>query len=273
MGQLAADEVGDGIALALRRHPERREAQVRVVVESLILDDVDLIVLPGWSLVGSAPPSWLVERSRGRTIIVEMMSPEPSGGGKSGGGSRSYVLQDGESVLGPVRQILSSSSEVWKRNQFSPEAHQTARAWVDDRRWTLPVGGTAMLALCGEINIVRGGEQMPIALGLENVPLVINSSHTRMKPQGSREQRAKLSEFGLVLVTANTHESGSASDKASWTTAEIYWRGEPVRFDDAAVSWSADRELRAQRIWLDDRTRAEQGTPVVLGEISRSKLS
>jgi hypothetical protein len=268
----AAEYVEEGIKKALRAQPQKRNDQVRAIVESMVLDDVDLIVLPGWSLVGIKPPDWLVDRSRGRTIVVEMLNPEQGGGAKTDGSSLSYVLQDGRVALRQLKQMLSSSSEAWEKGEYSTQARETGMTWVEKRRWLLPTGGTAMLALCGEINILqeKAPDEALSALRLDRVPLVVNSSHTRMKPQGSREQRMRLSKSALVLVTANTYEAGKASDRASWEAAEIYWQGEHVKLSEAEVTWSADDEVRAQRIWLDDRT--SQGTPIVLGEISQSRL-
>ncbi len=262
-----AEDIGQGIKRALFRRPEARERQVRSVVESTVMQGVDLIVLPGWSLVGKAPPDWLVHLSRGRTIVVEMIAEPSERASKVADKRWTFVLKDGACVIGPEWQRLAYSDEAWVKGRFSKTAKKTGDRLNQRRKWKLTDGHTAMLAVCGEINAVHHKGQDFLTAGglnLTGVKVVVNPSHTRMSPQGSRNQRAFLSTHGLTLVTANAHD-GSKDENASEVTAEIYWRGERLKTGKKSRQVSADGAVRVERVWLDDTTTT--GSAVVLGSV------
>ena len=268
-----SDDVITSIRRWLRAEPDLREIQVRSVLTSMALDDVDLVVLPGWTLVGREPPEWLVELSRDRTIVVEMLAKRDTEDVTKGASHYSFVLQSGRRLLGPEPQILGESEEVWASNAFTKEAHEAASRIASRRTFELAPGLDALLMICGETNLAHGraGEHL-LPEGMEvSAPLILNPSHTWMSLPANQRQREFLSRTGLLLTTANTHPELSETQTrdwkaASWKSAELFWRGTRVGVGETEASVSTDGAVRAQRIWVSDGV-AEYCTPVVLGEV------
>src|SRR5205085_270378 len=119
------------------------------------------------------------------------------------------------------------------------------------RRWAVPAIGEAMLYVCGEVNIIKGGKDGPDDCrileeaeeeGLREqdllTPLVINPAHTLSILPAMRGKRAWLSKGGLLIHTANTHTAWVKDGKrknASHTAAMVWVRGK-----------TPDKELRTE---------------------------
>lgn len=273
-----SDDVSRSIRKWLRAEPERREHQVRSVLMSVALDGVDLVVLPGWSLVGREPPEWLVELSQDRTIVVEMLAEQNTEDVTKGSSHYSFVLQCGRRLIGPEPQILGASEEVWASNAFTKKAYEAASRIASHRTFELDPGLDVLMMICGEINLAHeraGAHQLPEGMCV-SAPLVVNPSHTWMSLPANQRQREFLSRNGLLLTTANTHPELSETKTrdwkaASWKSAEVYWRGARVGVGEEEPSVSEDGAVRAQRIWVPDGV-AEYCTPVVLGTVRLDRL-
>lgn len=237
--------------------PHERLERVRRVMESPIAEAADLLLFPGWTLVGASPPKWVIAASKGRTVVLEMLPDQGQGNAKKVRWARTYVLRDGSVIRGGIEQLLSSSDEAWEQGTATTEAHQVALETRTTRRWKLGGGRTATFMICGEINaVLKHGKSFPTPGGaqLPGADLVVNPSHTRMGPQAARDKRAFLARDGLVLCTANIY-SGSAILNASRVGAEVYWKKKQLLTGTASSATSKDGRVSVERIWLGDDTQ------------------
>jgi hypothetical protein len=111
------EDVGDAIQAAILAAPEARSQAVRRVLDDLDGVPVERILFPGWTLVGYTLPSWVIDRSAGRTLIVEMLPPQDTGVRRKGSqpddrGWRAFVVRDRQILVGPVFQLFYSGSQV-----------------------------------------------------------------------------------------------------------------------------------------------------------------
>jgi hypothetical protein len=65
-----------------------------------VLDELDgvaveRVLFPGWTLVGYALPSWIIDRSVGHTLVIEMLPPDDHGW-------RAFVVRNQQVLVGPV---------------------------------------------------------------------------------------------------------------------------------------------------------------------------
>src|SRR5262249_8818650 len=121
------EDVGDAIQVAIRANPEARAEAVRQILDQLDSVTCERVLFPGWTLVGATVPQWVVDRSRGRTLVVEMLLTTASrkrkaSTGVSDGRWRAYVIRDGRVLVGPVFQLFYSGSQVGERGNPSRAA-------------------------------------------------------------------------------------------------------------------------------------------------------
>ena len=76
------------------RRDSRRADTVQQALAAAVQYGCDFILFPGWTLVDTSPPSWLLRASADRTIVFECLSPRAAvrGGTK---GNRPPVIQKG----------------------------------------------------------------------------------------------------------------------------------------------------------------------------------
>lgn len=217
----------------------QRGAQVRAALVAATASECDVIVFPGWTLVGRRPPAWLLAASKHLTISVEMFSAA-SARGSSGRDWQTYVLDDGNVLIGPSPQVIATSGELNDAALHAALLHEIVHARLGSIR-----GRTdALLLVCGEANVVRGGgasrDLRPHGIATRTLqqPLVLNPAHTPGGPQAMRDKRAWLSRRGCVVTTANTF-SGLAGHNSKRTAAIAWVRGErvPLREAESGAGW------------------------------------
>lgn len=242
----------DAVCRAIRGLGAARDHEVKAAVEAAKDLNCRLIVLPGWTIVADEPPAWLLNLSKGCTLIFECLWPAGGTHGKEAGRAM-YVARNGEVVVGPIFQRIVEADDLWRNATcLSPEAISLAReiAAPTPRRWN--AGGTlggSLLMVCGEVNIVGDKVSGPeghrhhhgfhhvevLAVGLTKDRLranglVVNPAHTATSVEAMRAKRRWLSQKGWVLLTANTHSAWTkctdddpTQGAASWNAASA-WR-------------------------------------------------
>lgn len=185
----------------------------------------DLLVLPGWTLIGRKPPLWLLAAAGTMPVVCEML-PRAAievDDDKLDVAADLFIVTGAGVQLGPIRQRAVYSSDL-RRSKTRDSLVADLRT---NRRWR--VGrNDALVFVCGEVNLVRGGgssRHLRVeALRADEVqaPLVINPAHTPSRLPAMRDKRAWLSENGCLLTTANIVH-GLA--RARTTAMEAWERG------------------------------------------------
>lgn len=241
----------------IRRDAKHREEVVLTAIDHAITEGCDLILFPGWTLFGSAIPASVRERSRGRTLVLELVSSATEKKGESskdkkGSGRQTYVLRDVEDLIAPVDQIIIWASDM----QDTAKTTSLGQALVSDkaRRWREEKANReALLLVCGEVNLVGGGGRS--GAGARNLPslrdpearlrggrLVLNPAHTPMRPQAIRDKRAWLSgQQGVLLTTANIYKSTASG--SAWTGAAAWKNGRPAPLKLVPDTWAQGFQL------------------------------
>lgn len=221
---------------ALRRAALAREQAVKAALASAVAGGADWIVFPGWTVVGTCPPPWLVDASQGRTIACECLHPDgtadkehraPVATGKERrapdptiGGAHvatapwpswtTYLLRDGEVRVAATQRFARANDRARGSDALITDLEAGGRS-----------DGDAILWICGEVELLsggggrRGGGKNPVRNAtkcedskLRGGGIVLNPAHTRAGPQASRDKRAWLSGDGWLLSTANRHTEG-----------------------------------------------------------------
>lgn len=267
LGHLNADTMCAGI----RANAVDRAIQVQGALSAIEKARCDLVVFPGWTLVGRRIPKWVLDASHGRTIVIELLFPEVSGkttkGPKKPGKDqrsgdteswyadwRAYVIRDSQIILGNVQQTLSHAWQA-RDPDFAGNLLATLQA-PHERRWAISGGCMldALLLMCGEANLVRAGSRPSLqprfvasdsetdVLGKSK--LIINAAHYRSpspKVQAAMEQkRAWLSRGRLLLSTAN--ERSPVDQDAAPRSAAI-WRDEKLLVPDEQIGSASNFRL------------------------------
>jgi hypothetical protein len=233
---------------SIRRDAKARQNDVLSILRDERLTSLDLIMFPGWTLVGNDLPNEMIKAAANRTVVIEMLPPETEsvdrGKGESGKvtsikaakGSassdeevpwRTYVLHRGRK-LGPFSQRLITSGHAGVGNTPSQRTHMLMSELAGRERSWSP---GSSLWICGEVNALygggRGGNVVPWIEGFPtNWKIVANPAHTPNRLQAMRDKRKHLSAAGVLLTTANTHspwvDSKGQRQNAGRTAAEIY---------------------------------------------------
>ncbi len=230
---------------------DARLNDVLTAIDAAKAEHADVVLFPGWTLFGLIPPRQLLDATQGITVVLETFD-RVRGPKKH---AITWVIREGVSVHFPVEQYLAEGAEVEPGGRLS----DTARALANDivgghRDIQLSPQRRALLLVCGEINLVGGGNNgagstwhrpsleacVPAltARRLSGYPLVLNPAHTRMGPNATREKRRWLSTSGWLVTTANTHSGYQLWTKvdgsetlevfrrnASMTAARVYRKG------------------------------------------------
>src|SRR5438128_1071498 len=75
LSALTAHDPADAVHQGIRRDAGRPRT-VQYALDHTVRCGCDLVLFPGWTLVASKPPPWLVEASAGRTVVVECLLPD-----------------------------------------------------------------------------------------------------------------------------------------------------------------------------------------------------
>lgn len=242
------DDVGDAIQAAILASPQARSEAVRQVFDELDRVACERVLFPGWTLVGSTLPQWVMDRTDGRTVIIEMLPPRAQGNGKrnpKGGKAqvvgrwRAFVVRDRRVLVGPVFQLFYSGSQVGEPGNPSPAATRLTAQLTGqadpDRRWEDPAFPEAALFMCGEVNVIYAprtqGQNMPVVQGFPSFDLIMNPAHKPNKLDAMRRKRRHLSQMrpnAVLFMTSNTHGSwrkGGKQQNRRTTAAEAYCNG------------------------------------------------
>jgi hypothetical protein len=245
------EDVGDAIQDAIRADPEARSQAVRRVLDELGGVAVERVLFPGWTLVGYTLPSSIINRSAGRTLVVEMLPPQDTGLRKKGSpadnrGWRAFVVRDGQVLVGPVFQLFYSRSQVGEVGAPSQVAQNLAAQLAGradpDRRWRDPVWPDAGLMMCGEVNVIYSpkppGRGTPVVQGFPSFDLIMNPAHKPNNLDAMRRKRRHLSRMrpdAVLLMTANTHgrwvKYAGSRGKRRLTAVEAYRDGQKAEPD------------------------------------------
>lgn len=227
------DHAAEGAMLADIRSAQRR---VRQVVEHTARLGSDVICLPGSSMPieGEVLPPWLHEAAKGRVIALETFTTggnvkQSAYDSDAGNSRRGWLLVNGAVALGPLSQLVVKGTDAKKA-----PGQRLQSEILEGRRSVELDCGSAVLLICGEINVVEGGGPSPrlrwgsrdMRLWWESLPrprIVLNPTHTRMGPQAPRDKRAWLSQDGAVLCPDN-----AAHETLSPRTGDRLWRTSKV---------------------------------------------
>jgi hypothetical protein len=241
------ENVADAIQAAILAAPQLREDAVRRVLDELSKVACERVLFPGWTLVGDELPQWVIDRSTGRTFVIEMLPP--TAGGKRATASsvdhrpRAFVVRDRQLLVREVFQLFSSRAQAGEPGHPSHEAQDltdqlTGRS-PPDRRWSDPAFPESALIICGEVLVIYatvGGNPVPVVQQFPSFDLIMNPSHTSNNRDAMRRIRRHLSQMrsnATLLTSANTHgpwrkvgksRNQSRRDEA----AEVYRNGQPL---------------------------------------------
>ncbi len=244
----------------LRRAALDRDRVVKTALAQAVADGAEWIVFPGWTVVGTSPPPWLLNASRGRTIVCECLHPDgtatkenrtrPAASKERRIPDRAagavdeapapwpswttYLLKDGKVAVTATQRFARASDRAAGSAALLGDLTDGSRSDSD-----------AILWVCGEVELLsggggrRGGGPNPVRNEtkhrdsvLRGGGVVLNPAHTRAGPQASRDKRAWLSRGGWLLNTANTHARG-------WTFWGVDKEGQFTTSYTAGVSHSA----------------------------------
>jgi predicted DNA-binding WGR domain protein len=267
----------DAVLAGIRRDTSR-PAAVRAALERAKQLGCGFIELPGWTLVEKRSPSWLIDLSSGVTLVAECLHlglGDQVAGGRAKGTSNvrweqyatgaktsanaavpaspiweSYVLHDGQVLIGPARQHTAASGDPWDGDELSECGISLVRdlqvSGRRGRRWTIQGAGQAMLLLCGEANIIGGGG--PVAC----------RNHAAVAAAGLTEER-----LATVRVIANPASASQESSTSSSTVPDHRDRhylecveGGSKRFWEIIIDGSR-HTVRFGRIGSDGQSRTK----------------
>ena len=195
----------------VREGVERDSSRAVRVVEALKAArsaGCELVVFPGWTVVGSAVPKQILDLSDGITVVCEVLSP--------GVRSKAKTAADGgfpwtTFVVRDQQVILSARQRVAQASDLPGSADDLVHDLRGSRRFDLRADLEALLLVCGEVNIVKGSKRSAdflLAVGTEadvTADVLVNPAHTPTKLPAMNDKREWLGRTALV-TTANTFE-------------------------------------------------------------------
>lgn len=207
------DAVNDRLRQRCVQAKKDRIGDVLRVLQKEELEEVDLLVFPGYTLpVGNDPiPKEVFDAIGNRTVVLETFGATDSkDDGKVSSMRRTHVLCAGKDVLGePVVQHIATASGAEDGDRVALIVNELQKA----RRWTVR-GSNCALVVCGEVNIVKhsqAGEGWPLHPDLEkrlaSIDLVVNPAHTRTRLPAMHAKRDWFAKSRALLTTANLHGS------------------------------------------------------------------
>jgi hypothetical protein len=246
--QYEFENVADAIQAAVLAAPHLREDAVSRVLDELEKVACERVLFPGWTLVGDELPQWVIDRSTGRTFVIEMLPPTAVGKRATASSvdqrPRVFVVRDRQILVRRVFQLFSSRAQAGEPGHPSQAAlnltHQLTGQAPPDRRWRDPDFPESALILCGEVLIIYatvGGNPIPVVQPFPSFDLIMNPSHTPNKRDAMRRIRRHLSQMrpnAVLLMTANTHSPWRKVGKSQnqgrrAAAAEAYCNGHRIQ--------------------------------------------
>lgn len=197
-----------------------RQTTVEQVLDHEELKTADVILFPGYTLVGRKLPPAISQRVRDRYVVLELMSaddavddPTPKRRWR-----RTFVLGPGGQLCGPVRQRVITSDDAWNNHGGASEETLRVVAELDGERaprrtWSSRGRTETSLLVCGEVNIAypqKDGTTWaadPRLLdSLAGCRVIANPAHTPSSLPAMQRKREWLSERRALLTTANVHD-------------------------------------------------------------------
>lgn len=233
-GASHADGWKDVIKNAILRAPVARRQAVEDVLDHPEVRGVDMIMFPGWTLVGRSVPQSVKQRIGDRDVYLELFEDddEPDKQGK-----QAMILHGQQVLVGPLRQLFATAGGAATKT-VALVAQLDARSGKK-RRWTMPAAQKGALVLCGEVNSVRICRD-PYALtpldaglpgALQGVQVIANPSHTRTRRHRDMGPKREWFAAGRTLLTvANCHgrffyeSNGKEKSVTARSTAQVFAR-------------------------------------------------
>ena len=217
-----AESVSAAVQVALKRQLRSREALVRGVLAHKELLDLDVLVFPGWTLVGDTLPSWVAQACGSRVVVIEMLHGSadavsskrrayPKAGAERGSWPWStYVVEGGSVVVDGVRQIIVAANDVRDddgANRVDQLMRQLQQGGPTGRRFAHSMLGECSVLVCGEVNaalIEAGAVRVPPRFP-RDLSLIVNPAHTPSSLNAMRRKREALSAGRVLVTVANGH--------------------------------------------------------------------
>ncbi|MDB4931666.1 MAG: hypothetical protein JWM10_4150 [Myxococcaceae bacterium] len=195
-----------------------RQGTVESVLDHEAIQSADVIIFPGYTLVGRTVPSVITQKVKGRYVVLELLAPDKSDATTAKGGwRRTFVLGPGGRLCGPVRQWVITSDDAW--NDDSSPSRESLRVIEElagerapSRKWKSRGRVETGLMLCGEVNTVYAqadGTGWPVDPrlldALAGCYVIANPAHTPSTLPAMQRKREWLSARRALLTTANLH--------------------------------------------------------------------
>lgn len=222
----------DVIKNTILRAPERRRRAVEAVLDHLELQKVNMILFPGWTLVGKSVPKSVLKRIGDRDVFIELFEASDESDGK---GKKAMILRGPQVLVGPLRQLFATAEGALTKT--TTLVAQLGATSGKQRRWTMPAARKGALVLCGEVNAIRLSRD-PYALtphdsglpgALQGVQVIANPSHTRTHRHREMGPKRKWFAAGRTLLTvANCHgrflyaSKGQEKSVTAKSTAQVF---------------------------------------------------
>lgn len=224
----------DVIKNAILRAPVARRQAVEDVLDHRELRGVDMIMFPGWTLVGRSVPQSVRQRIGDRDVYLELFEEDDEPDTK---GKQAMILHSQQVLVGPLRQLFATAAGASTKTVAL--VAQLDATSGKQRRWTLPAARKGALVLCGEVNSVRICRD-PYALtplhdglpgALQGVQVIANPSHTRTRRHRDMGPKREWFATGRTLLTvANCHgrflyaSNGKVKSVTARSTAQVFAR-------------------------------------------------
>jgi hypothetical protein len=233
------DDTFAAVRDAIRGTSRQREAAVVEVLRHRQLADVDVVVFPGWTLVGETLPARVLSETGGRTVVIETLSRTDLRARSKGAARtkaahvandfpwRTHVLMNGAAVVKGARQVVAEGADTTGNEGVHRVARVVDRlknSGTGGRRFDQARFGPSGLMICGEVNVA------PVSGGAGEVPdgfprdlnLIVNPAHTPgFRTALMNAKRLALAGRGILVTVANGHW-GRRGNKNRWRSAQCF---------------------------------------------------
>jgi hypothetical protein len=190
----------------------------------------NLVVFPGWTLVGESLPHSILRDMEGMTVVCELIpirNPAEKTSADGGVPKTMYVVQNGQVILKAVQRVARSGDLYENADTLVADLRARRRFGVR--------GLDVLLLICGEVNLLKGSNQFgrfrPFAGCMQDLAadVIVNPAHTPTNLPAMVDKRAHLAKQ-LLVTTANTFEGlQGAKPSARWKGAGAWCKGGAVQ--------------------------------------------
>lgn len=258
---------------AIRRARKTRKQSVIEALRAARKAGANAVVFPGWTLHGTTVPQSVLQETADLTVVLETFV-------RTTGAKRHttcYVIRDRQ-IEKTIIQRFVQGKDVLEGSALSAPAKKLVDEILNGDRDVKIGNMTALVLLCGEVNLVGGGSdgantayhrdevlaykgngktQTLTAKGLSQRPLVINPAHTPTTVNAMRVKRSWLSSGGTLVTTANTRSA--------------FWGWRRDKADGVSVAALKKGKHRAIQVFQSDRDVDSE--PMALSADSSVKIS